>query len=109
MDTSYKCEICGQLGAKFKRYRTVTGLLLFSTTGYTKPMAVCEKHKMSAGMNTNVRNLVLGWWGIHAFFWNIMAFIENLNGGDDVTKTVEATYQKQVQENSDAMHRQQQL
>lgn len=94
----YKCEICGQTGARFRKYRTVKGLILFSTTGYSKARSLCEKHKVFGGMNVILMNLVLGWWGIHAFFWNILAMVENLRGGLDVTAKMEALLAASVEE-----------
>jgi hypothetical protein len=96
-DTPYKCKICGQTGAKFRRYRKVSGFVVISSTKYTQPVAVCEKHKRQAAIETCLRNFIFGWWGVHAFFWNIWSFVENLGfGGEDVTKSVEQNYEQAI-------------
>lgn len=107
--TQYKCEICKQPGATFRKYRKVTGLLIFSTTSYTKPIAACDKHKVEGGMSTNLWNFFFGWWGIHALIWNVLAFLENLAGGKDVTKNVEAAYAQHVQLSAQAIQKQKQI
>lgn len=106
MSDQYLCEICKQPGAKFREYRKVTGLLIISLFKFTKPRALCDNHKFSGGVKTNLWNLFLGWWGIHAFFWNIFALITNALGGRDATKEVENAYITYLNESADALARQ---
>ncbi|MBU0976484.1 MAG: hypothetical protein ABIE03_07225 [Patescibacteria group bacterium] len=91
---NYKCEVCGTGGARFRSYRKITGMIILSRVENTKPRALCDKHKVSGGMRTITWNLLLGWWGITAFIWNILALIHNLKGGKDVTEAVESEYAK---------------
>ncbi|MDD3647189.1 MAG: hypothetical protein PHS44_01660 [Candidatus Dojkabacteria bacterium] len=102
----YKCEICSQTGARFRSYKKVLGLVLISRVSYTKPRALCEKHKVSEGAKANLANFFLGWWGITAFIWNIMAIISNFTGGKDVTETVESAYANYVKGVAEAMDKQ---
>lgn len=90
--TNYSCEICGGPNARMKRYTSVVGLLVLNFRRETKVHIVCDDHKVKAGMPTLFANLILGWWGIFACIWNIIAIYTILNGGRDVTEEVELQY-----------------
>lgn len=40
--------------------------------------------------------MLLGWWALHAFFWNIFFLIKNSLGGRDATEDVENIYAQEV-------------
>lgn len=96
--TGYKCSFCGSIDARFRRYKRVRGYLIFSTHSETSPIAACDNDKFKAGLKTIILNLIFGWWGIHAFFWNIFALVVNSRGGRDVTREVEQLYAAEVEQ-----------
>ena len=78
--------------------KSVVRLVLNFSTGYSKPRSLCEEHKVQGGLKEILLNLLLGWWGIHAFFWNLWALVENLRGGREVTAELERLYVERVLE-----------
>ncbi|GEM_PF-2905585 len=96
--TPYLCHYCETAGARFRRYKSVRGFFIFSTISETKAVAVCDHHAFRASLPTTGLNLLFGWWGIHAFFWNLYALIKNSRGGRDVTNEIESIYAATAQE-----------
>ena len=104
-----KCEICGAPNAKFRRFSTVVGLLVISSHKKTEPHAVCDEHKRHFANEPLMKNLLLGWWGIYAFFWNIIAIISNLTGGEDCTNEIKDIMIVRSIENNNAIKKQEQI
>lgn len=88
----YTCEICGKSGARLKRYTSVVGLIVLNMRKESKVFIVCDDHKVKAGMETLISNLLLGWWGLFALVWNVIAIAQIFQGGRDVTEEVELAY-----------------
>lgn len=99
--SAYECEICGK-PARLKRYTNVFGLIALSFRRESKVRIVCKEHQVKAGLNTLFMNIFFGWWGIHALVWNIIAIVQILNGGRDVTQELELAYflEQQRQKNT---------
>ena len=95
---NYACSICHKPGARFRRYTSVFGILVISHSSETKPTLSCDEHKVKAGMDILIMNLILGWWAIPAFFWNIFAIIGILRGGRDVTDELEKAYAEHIKQ-----------
>lgn len=85
----FKCEVCGLEDDSVRAYRfyRTTGLLIYSRRrGIIKYL--CPEHRKKAKIPFIIYCLILGWWGLHAFFWNIKSLVVNFKGGEDVSEQV---------------------
>jgi hypothetical protein len=96
-----KCEVCAKPQAKYRKFRKVTGVLVISHMQWTKPHCVCDQHKRHFATDSLIHDLLLGWWGIYAFFWNIYALLLFIAGGEDCTNEIKdamIVYQARISE-----------
>jgi hypothetical protein len=73
------CMVCGRGPTAEVKLRSVTGMVLAfrSTTVAGRLCRQCGESVFRQKMN---RTLLVGWWGIIAFFFNLYVIVANLNG-----------------------------
>jgi hypothetical protein len=63
-------------------YKKQTGLLVVSFN-QTKEATLCKSCNIKLFWECMIHCLLLGWWGIKSFFYNIAAIIGNINNYND--------------------------
>lgn len=75
------CTSCGAITARprFREFLTVTSFLVTSRKSTERGIYCIKCERKKAAFATGL-TLVMGWWGLHGFFWTFEALAKNLEG-----------------------------
>jgi hypothetical protein len=68
------CVICGREPATTVRVKRLVGMVVMHTI-HTFKQPVCREHGEQAVKEFLVKTLIFGWWGVIAFFGNLLVVI----------------------------------
>ena len=75
------CVSCGSITAqpRYRVFSTVTSFIITSRKNTQQGIYCVKCENKKAALATGL-TLVLGWWGVHGFFWTFEALAKNLTG-----------------------------